>query len=92
MSIFCAKHGVVSRSLLSGRYVLVSQRKDETIRKDWTWTKTRSLDPLKPPEQVPRSWEATVRLLNRKCKGEREIQDFLRGQKGNKLRYFQVDF
>lgn len=69
MSIFCAKHGVASRSLLSGRYVLVSQRKDETVRKDWTWAKARSLDPLKSPEQVPRSWEATVRLLSRKCKG-----------------------
>lgn len=60
--------------MLSGRYDLVCQRKDETIRKDWAWAKARSLDPLKSPEQVPRSWEATVRLLNRKRKGRGKLK------------------
>ena len=64
----------MSRSLLSGRYVLVCQRKDETIIHACAWAKARIMDPLKSPEQVPRSWEATVRLLNRKRKGRGKLK------------------
>lgn len=73
--MFCAKLGVVSRTLLSGRYVLVSQREDETIRKDWTWANSRRrLGPSKSPEQVPRSWKATGGLLNQQRKGRRKLK------------------